>query len=140
MKGDSNGGNKVKMLYRLKNRNFWIMFLGDIVLVALAYFLAYYLRFDGNIPAREISNWVNTVTWIVPLKLVCFLFFGLYKGMWRYTGVYDLENLIKACIASSAIIVSVLAIWVRFVMKRDALQFLNFPVVFGTDYADYTDQ
>ena len=103
------------MLERLKRRNFWIMLLGDAVLVGLAYFLAYYLRFDGNISATTYSNWVNTVIWIVPLKLACFLFFGLYKGMWRYTGVYDLENLVKACIASSAIIVSVLVISVRFV-------------------------
>jgi len=103
------------MLYRLKNRNFWIMFLGDIVLVALAYFLAYYLRFDGDIPAASMYQWTNTIIWIVPLKLICFLFFNLYKGMWRYTGVYDLGNLVKGCIASSAIIVSVLVIWVRFV-------------------------
>ena len=99
----------------LKRLNFWIVFLGDIVFVASAYLLVYYFQFDGNLPASEISNCVNTVIWIVPLKLTCVLFFGLYKGMWRYTGVYDLENLVKACIASSAIIVSVLVIWVRFV-------------------------
>ncbi|MCJ7539842.1 MAG: polysaccharide biosynthesis protein, partial [Desulfobacterales bacterium] len=34
--------------------------------------------------------------------------------MWRYTSVYDLETLVKACVASSAIIVSVVAIKTRF--------------------------
>ena len=57
----------------------------------------------------------NTVVWIVPLKLACFFFFGLYKGMWRYTGIYDLENLIKACVISSGIIVFILVLKVRFV-------------------------
>ena len=98
----------------LRRPNFWIVFFGDAVLVGLAYYFAYYLRFDGNIPARELANWMNTVVWIVPLKLVCFFFFGLYKGMWRYTGIYDLENLIKACVISSGVIVFILVLKVRF--------------------------
>ena len=99
----------------LKRPNFWVVFLGDAVLVGLAYYLAYLLRFDGNIPASELANWMNTVVWIVPLKLTCFFFFGLYKGMWRYTGIYDLENLIKACVISSGIIFFILVLKVRFV-------------------------
>ena len=99
----------------LKRPNFWIVFLADAVLVGLAYFLAYFLRFDGYIPANFFAEWMNTVVWIVPLKLVCFFFFGLYKGMWRYTGIYDLESLIKACVISSGIIVFVLVLKVRFV-------------------------
>ena len=99
----------------LKRPNFWVVFLGDAVLCGLAYYLSYILRFDGNIPARELANWMNTVVWIVPLKLACFFFFGLYKGMWRYTGIYDLENLIKACVISSGIIVFILVLKVRFV-------------------------
>ena len=99
----------------LKRLNFWVIFLGDAVLVFLAYFLAYYLRFDGDIPAGELVKWMNTVIWIIPLKLACFYFLGLYKGMWRYTGLYDIENLIKACVISSGIIVFILVIKVRFV-------------------------
>lgn len=99
----------------LKKSNFWIVFLGDAVLCGLAYYLSYILRFDGNIPAGEFSNWINTVVWIVLSKLVCFYFFGLYKGMWRYTGIYELENLIKACVISSGIIVFILVLKVRFV-------------------------
>ncbi|HIJ41757.1 MAG TPA: polysaccharide biosynthesis protein, partial [Deltaproteobacteria bacterium] len=103
------------MLRILKRPNFWLVFLGDAVLSGLAYYLAYYLRFDGSIPAGELANWMNTVVWTVPVKLACFFFFGLYKGMWRYTGIYDLENLIKACVISSGIIVFILVLKVRFV-------------------------
>jgi len=67
----------------LKRPNFWLVFLGDAVLAGLAYYLAYYLRFDGDISATSLTQWLNTVVWIVPLKLACFFFFGLYKGMWR---------------------------------------------------------
>jgi len=114
----------------LKKPNFWIVFLGDAVLVGLAYYLAYFLRFDGDIPASGLTNWMNTVVWIVPLKLVCFYFFGLYKGMWRYTGVYDLENLIKACVISSGIIVFILVLKVRFVGFPRSVFVIDFVLTF----------
>jgi len=41
----------------LKRPNFWVLFLGDAVLAGLAYYLAYYLRFDGDISAGEFANW-----------------------------------------------------------------------------------
>ena len=91
------------------------MLFGDMVLVFSAYFLSYYLRFDGQIPQRELTNFMQTIIWIVPLKLLCLGFFDLYKGMWRYTSIYDLINLTKACFTSSAIIIVLLLITVRFV-------------------------
>jgi len=92
--------------------------LGDAVLCGLAYYLSYILRFDGDIPTGAFANWMNTVVWIVPLKLVCFYFFGLYKGMWWYTGIYDLENLIKACVISSGVIPQSLYPRVDFFLPR----------------------
>jgi len=91
------------------------MVLGDAVLVSFAYFLSYFLRFDGDIPSNELANFLSTVIWIVPLKLACFGFFDLYKGMWRYTSIHTLTNLIKACTTSSTIIVVLLLVTVRFV-------------------------
>lgn len=83
--------------------------------MAGAYYLAYSLRFDWAISFGELANFSRTVIWIVPVKLVCFFFFGMYKGMWRYTSIQDLKNLIKACITSSVVIVLVLLLAVRFV-------------------------
>jgi FlaA1/EpsC-like NDP-sugar epimerase len=102
------------MFYQIKNRNFWIMLLGDITLLSLSYYFAYYLRFGGSIPARELANFSWSVIWIVPVKLLCFFFFDLYKGMWRYTSLHDLIKLIKACVAGSCIILLTLLVTVRF--------------------------
>ena len=103
------------MFYMLKNRNFWIMVLVDAVLIALSCYFAYYLRFDGAIPPSHLVKFKQTIVWILPVKLFCFFSFDLYKGMWRYTSVHDLTNLVNACSTSSAIIVAVLLIAVRFV-------------------------
>ena len=103
------------MFQVLKNRNFLIMLAGDAFLMAIAYYLAYCLRFECIFPSNEMANFVSTVIWTVPIKLGCFFYFGLYKGMWRYSGIEDLKNLTKACVAGSTIIVLVLLVTVRFV-------------------------
>jgi FlaA1/EpsC-like NDP-sugar epimerase len=118
------------MIYTLKNRNFWIMLFGDAVLILLSYFFAYYLRFDGHIPPKSLTNFMQTVIWIVPLKLACFFFFDVYKGMWRYTSIHDLTNLIKACLTSSAIITVLLLITVRFAGFARSVFIIDFLLTF----------
>ena len=61
------------------------MLLTDAVLVSLAYFYAYLLRFDAAIPPKYFTGLAKTVIWIVPLRLLTFYYFGLYRGMYRYT-------------------------------------------------------
>jgi len=89
-------------LQRLKHRNFWIMLVGDAVLVSLAYMSAYIIRFDLDIPNSELRTFLYSVHWIILLKLTGFYYFDLYKGMWRYTSIHDLTNIVKACLATSA--------------------------------------
>jgi FlaA1/EpsC-like NDP-sugar epimerase len=98
----------------IRKRNFWVMLFVDAILVSFAYFLSYLLRFDGAIPQTHITNFCRTVVWILPLKLVFFYVFGLYKGMWRYTSISDLQNLVKGCLASTGTILLILLISVRF--------------------------
>ena len=83
--------------------------------MAIAYYLAYCLRFECIHPANEMANFSRTVIWIIPLKLICFYVFGLYKGMWRYSGIEDLKSLTKACLVSSGIVMAILLLAVRFV-------------------------
>jgi len=49
------------------------------------------------------------------IKLLIFYFFDLYRGMWRYTSISDLFNIIKAASISSFLIVSIIVFWTRFV-------------------------
>ncbi len=100
------------MIYRLtKNSHFWLTFLGDTALVMAAYYCAYLIRFDGVLTLEQRANFINTVWWIFPLKIACFFVFDMYRGMWRYFSLYDLINVIKACIvAFGAIIVIILSL------------------------------
>src|SRR4030042_6642690 len=89
----------------IKRRNFLIILGIDFFLLCLAYLLSYFIRFEGKISPTEILNIKNTIWLIIPFKLLVFFNFKLYKGMWRYTSIDDLINLIKATFVSSAIII-----------------------------------
>ncbi len=102
------------MFYFARNQNFWIMLIGDAILVSLSYYLSYYLRFDGNISPKDLDVLARTALWIVPIKLMSFFIFDMYKGLWRYTGLHDIVKLIKACIVSSAMIAMIILLLYRF--------------------------
>jgi len=86
----------------LRNPNFYLMIFLDAFLVGTAYALAFLLRFEGQVPPREWMHFRNTLPYIVPLKLILFALFGLYRGMWRYTSLMDLVNILKTSLVSSA--------------------------------------
>ena len=102
------------MKHLIKKRNFWIILCIDFFLLCLAYFLSYFIRFEGKIPPEVILNIKHTIWLIIPFKLLVFFNFNLYKGMWRYTGINDLINLIKATFVSSTIIILTILYFHRF--------------------------
>lgn len=90
------------------SKNFWIVLLVDIMLIIMAHFLAYLVRFDW-----QIAWWIPKIWGVLPFilitKIPIFYMFGLYRGMWRYTSTADLINITKAvCVSSGVIIMSVL--------------------------------
>lgn len=89
----------------IRNRNFYLMLLIDAALVATAYMMAYWLRFEGNISPSDWIRIQHALPYLVPFKLACFFGFGLYQGMWRYTSIADLKNIFKAVSVSSIVIV-----------------------------------
>ena len=84
------------MLKKYLHKNFFLIFSLDIVLLIAALYLAYLIRFDLNTTKAYQEIIQSTSLLIIITQLVCFLFFDLYRGMWRFTGVKDLTNIIKA--------------------------------------------
>jgi FlaA1/EpsC-like NDP-sugar epimerase len=73
----------------------------DGCLVALAYYLAYVLRFDEGIPNRYDELLFETIAFVVVLKLALFAAFGLYSKLWRFVDQADFESIVKAVAVSS---------------------------------------
>jgi FlaA1/EpsC-like NDP-sugar epimerase len=92
-----------------------LLILGvDVILVIGAWYLAYLVRFDFDIPDRQWVTFKKVLPLILIVKTVNFYFFDLYRGMWRYTSVSDLLNIIKAATVSSLIVISGILLGTRF--------------------------
>jgi FlaA1/EpsC-like NDP-sugar epimerase len=91
------------------SRNLLLILLLDAVLLCGAFYGSQLIRFEFNPPDWAMARFRQFLPLVVILKLFCFYWMGLYKGMWRYTGMADLINIIKAAtVASLGLIVFVL--------------------------------
>ncbi len=84
--------------------------LVDGLLVALAYFLAFRLRFEDAVPRRYEHLFDSTVLWVVVVSLVVLAGFGLYERLWTFVGQRDYEGVVKGVIVSTLIVVGAIAL------------------------------
>jgi len=71
--------------------------------IILASYFAVWLRFDGAIPQREFSLYLQMLPWLLVIRGATFIPFQLYQGLWRYTSVHDLRRIVSAVAVSTAI-------------------------------------
>ncbi len=93
---------KPKFLYI----NFLIILGIDIALITASILGAYLVRFEFSIPSQNLALLLKALPVIILVKTASFYYFDLYRGMWRYTSISDLFNIIKASTLSSFLIVS----------------------------------
>jgi len=96
------------------NRNFYLIFGSDLILFALAHVGAYLIRFEFHLSGAVLSNMTRILPLIILLKAGIFYGFGLYRGLWRYTGLNDLVRLLKAVVVSNLIVIGVVLMAYRF--------------------------
>jgi len=70
------------------------------------YYLAYWLRFEGQMGAAEWARFSSTVGYVVLFKLAAFAWFRVHQGWIRFVTFYDLLALIEA--ATSSLLATVL--------------------------------
>jgi FlaA1/EpsC-like NDP-sugar epimerase len=80
----------------------------DAALLALAYYLAYMLRFDEGIPNRYQDLLVDTIWITVPMQVAIYAAFGLYSKLWRFVDQKDFETILKATVVSTGGLIVVL--------------------------------
>jgi FlaA1/EpsC-like NDP-sugar epimerase len=90
-----------------------LQLLVDGLLVALAYLLAFRLRFAdglGGANARYEHLFTATIWWVVPLTLVVLAAFGVYQRLWTFIGQRDYEAVVKAVVVATLIVVGVITV------------------------------
>jgi UDP-GlcNAc:undecaprenyl-phosphate GlcNAc-1-phosphate transferase len=83
-----------------------------VVLILLAYWGAYAVKFGALSGSTAWKLFLRTLPVLVFVKMASFLVMGVYRGLWRYTGLDDLIVFAKAVVLSS--VVSVMAVLFAF--------------------------
>jgi FlaA1/EpsC-like NDP-sugar epimerase len=88
-------------------RNRVLQVCADGVLVALAFYLAFRLRFldQNDLPHRYWVLFAQSIAFVIAIKLIVFAAFGMYQKWWRYVSGRDFLQIVRAVTVSSAIIV-----------------------------------
>ncbi|WP_319763641.1 nucleoside-diphosphate sugar epimerase/dehydratase [Maridesulfovibrio sp.] len=94
------------MIHNLRNANFYLMVLLDLIIFVGAFYGAYLFRFDFNLPEYAQTQCFEIIKYTVTIKFSVFLGLGLYRGMWRYTSLRDLWHILEATFLQSIILVT----------------------------------
>lgn len=85
-----------------------VALLHDIVVASLAWCFAYLLRFNFSLSTEHMDQMLQSLILVVPLQACLFVFFGLYRGVWRFASVNDLKRIMFAVISATALATLVL--------------------------------
>lgn len=84
----------------------------DFIIITISYITAYVLRFEGILFNLNLNLIAQSLPIVLVTKFVVFYSFGLYRGVWRYVGIYDLIAILKATLVGSML--SVFALFFLF--------------------------
>ena len=89
-------------------KNIWLFLSADIFIIGASLYLSYALRFDFAIPSHYFNDLGYVFIILLFSKISSFLFFKLYQGMWRFTSISDLINVLKSTFIASLFSISVI--------------------------------
>ena len=81
----------------------------DVLVAIFAWFMAYQLRFNFSIPADFWQSFYVMTLIAIPIQMVLFVRFGLYKGVWRFASIPDLKRIVLAALLSAVVVTALLS-------------------------------
>jgi len=90
------------------NRHRIWQLVADAGLIAVAWWLAFWLRFDHGVPNPYHRLFVDTLAVVVAIKLATFIVFGFYNRWWRYVSTRDMwgaaRGVTVACVVADLVV------------------------------------
>src|SRR5439155_2376703 len=86
----------------------------DLMVISFAYYLAFNLRFEFELSDALVTLFLTSLPLVIVATYTGFFLFGLYRGLWRYTGVEDLLRISKAVVCSTLLSMAGIVFFYRF--------------------------
>lgn len=80
-------------------------FAHDLIAVVLAWGMAFAFRFNFDIPLEFLSSGLMATLWVLPLFGALFFAFGLYRGLWRFASLSDMQHILAAVCTGAVVMV-----------------------------------
>ncbi|MFQ5755385.1 MAG: polysaccharide biosynthesis protein [Acidiferrobacterales bacterium] len=98
----------MKLTAKLRSRG--AAFTHDLAMIPVAWLGAYWLRFNlESVPEPYLSQALAMLPVVIMVHVSVFLYFGLYRGVWRFASIPDLIRISKA--VALAVVLSAVAIF-----------------------------
>ncbi|MBS3759317.1 MAG: hypothetical protein KGY61_11715 [Desulfobacterales bacterium] len=112
--GDNNGRRFGGAIFNESNylRTF-LAVLFDLILITVAYYAAYLLRFEGDIGA-DFSRFLISLPILFACQVLCFYLFGVYQRLWWGSRLGDIGAYVKGVTAGTIMAVLILLFLYRF--------------------------
>jgi UDP-GlcNAc:undecaprenyl-phosphate GlcNAc-1-phosphate transferase len=102
----------------------------DTLLIVIAYYTAYLLRFEGRLQP-ELPLFARSLLIVLVCQLAALASFRTYQDLWRYAGLHDLVNLVRASTVGTAAAVLALVFLDRFEGYSRALFIIDWLLLTG---------
>lgn len=97
----------------------------DIAIAALVWTFTFSLRWNFELDQATQIILFQTLPAVLAVQVGCFVYFGLYRGIWRYASIHDMR-LIALSVGTSALIIPILLLlWRNGLGVPRSLYFLN---------------
>lgn len=83
-----------------------VIILGQLLLIPFSFFTAFLLRFDFTLDQLYIELFLITLPFLLVSRLICFYYFDLFSGWWRYVGLEDIFKIANAVLLSSLLFIA----------------------------------
>jgi FlaA1/EpsC-like NDP-sugar epimerase len=84
----------------------WVVFMIDITICLLSIVFAYYLRFNFDVPDKELNSFSYVIPIVLFVRSLSFIIARTYAGMVRHTSTRDIQRLILVTSISSAVLMA----------------------------------
>ena len=89
-------------------------FLHDLLMIPAAWFFGYWVRFNfSSIPEEYLTEALLWLPLAIVTQTAAFIYFGLYRGDWRFASLPDMMRIIKAVLIGTLICLAVITLATR---------------------------
>ncbi|MEZ4273317.1 MAG: nucleoside-diphosphate sugar epimerase/dehydratase [Myxococcota bacterium] len=81
--------------------------LTDLAVLSLAFWLAFFIRFDGQVPFQMFKRLMFTWPYVVGFQYIVLVAFGVPRHVWRYVSLIEARKIAAALLTASVIFVAI---------------------------------